>query len=158
MKFSRQEYWSGLPFPTPKDLPGPGVEPKSVLTGGFFTTGPPGKLSLLNNELPHQSSWLYLFIFFTKPCLSSRPQHWAFRNVASAVFSSSPSWLGLARTLKTLQLELSWKPCLQSMQILVFWGKSGGEACSLVPALNQVTLPFPSLSALPRSPCLSFIQ
>ena len=42
--FSRQEYWSGLPFPPPGDLPYPEVEPMSpALTGGFFTTEPPGK-------------------------------------------------------------------------------------------------------------------
>ena len=29
MGFSRQEYWSGLPFPSPKDLPNPGIEPRS---------------------------------------------------------------------------------------------------------------------------------
>ena len=29
MKFSRQEYWSGLPFPSPGDLPNPGIEPRS---------------------------------------------------------------------------------------------------------------------------------
>ena len=42
MGFSRQEYWSGLPFPTPGDLPDPGSEPTSltspVLAGEFFTT------------------------------------------------------------------------------------------------------------------------
>jgi len=40
--FSRQEYWSGLPFPPPGDLPNPGIEPISpvspALAGGFFTT------------------------------------------------------------------------------------------------------------------------
>ena len=44
MEFSRQEYWSGLPFPTPGDLPDPGIKPTSlespVLAGGFFTTEP----------------------------------------------------------------------------------------------------------------------
>ena len=30
MGFSRQEYWSGLPFPSPGDLPDPGIEPKSL--------------------------------------------------------------------------------------------------------------------------------
>ena len=30
MEFSRQEYWSGLPFPTPEDLPDPGTEPESL--------------------------------------------------------------------------------------------------------------------------------
>ena len=42
--FSRQEYWSGLLFPSPGDLLDPGVEPASpALAGGFFTTEPPGK-------------------------------------------------------------------------------------------------------------------
>ena len=44
MGFPRQEYWSGLPFPSPRDLPDPGIEPASpALAGGFFTTEPPGK-------------------------------------------------------------------------------------------------------------------
>ena len=42
--FSRQEYWSGLPFPFPGDLPDPGIEPMSpALTGGFFTSELSGK-------------------------------------------------------------------------------------------------------------------
>ena len=44
MGFSRQEYWSGLPFPPPGDLPDPGIKPASLaLAGRFFTTEPPGK-------------------------------------------------------------------------------------------------------------------
>ena len=44
MEFSRQEYWSGLPFPPPGDLPDLGIELVSpALAGGFFTTEPPGK-------------------------------------------------------------------------------------------------------------------
>ena len=44
MGLPRQEYWSGLPFPPPGDLPSPGIEPgSSALAGGFFTTEPPGK-------------------------------------------------------------------------------------------------------------------
>ena len=42
MGFPRQEYWSGLPFPTRRDLPNPGIKPMSLacptLAGGFFTT------------------------------------------------------------------------------------------------------------------------
>ena len=39
MGFSRQEYWSGLPCPSPEDLPDPGIEPGSpTLAGRFFTT------------------------------------------------------------------------------------------------------------------------
>ena len=47
MGFSRQEYWSGWPFPPLGDLPDPGIKPASpgspVLVSGFFTTEPPGK-------------------------------------------------------------------------------------------------------------------
>ena len=44
MGFSRQEYWSGLPFPLLGELPNPGIEPGSpALAGRFFTTEPPGK-------------------------------------------------------------------------------------------------------------------
>ena len=44
MGFLRQEYWSGLPFPSAGDLPDPGVETTlPALAGGFFTTEPPGK-------------------------------------------------------------------------------------------------------------------
>ena len=43
MGFSRQRYWSGLPFPSPGDLPDPGIEPMtSALAGRFFTTEPQG--------------------------------------------------------------------------------------------------------------------
>jgi len=44
MVFPRQEYWSGLPFPSPGDLSDPGIKPMSPsLAGGFFATEPPGK-------------------------------------------------------------------------------------------------------------------
>ena len=44
MGFSRQEYWSGLPFPSPGHPPDAGMKPTSpTLAGGFLTTEPPGK-------------------------------------------------------------------------------------------------------------------
>ena len=44
MGFSKQEYWRGLPFPPPGDLPKPGFEPTSpVLAGGYVTIEPPRK-------------------------------------------------------------------------------------------------------------------
>ena len=45
MGFPRQEYWNELPFPTPRNLPNPGIKPEPpALAGRFFTTQPPGKL------------------------------------------------------------------------------------------------------------------
>ena len=47
MGFPRQEYWSGLPFPSPGDLPNSGIEPASFMSSALasrvFTTEPPGK-------------------------------------------------------------------------------------------------------------------
>ena len=48
MGFLRQEYWSGLSFPSPGDLLGSGIKPASpALAGGFFTTEPQGKPILI---------------------------------------------------------------------------------------------------------------
>ena len=48
MGFSRQEYWSGLPFPSPGDLPDPGIEPRSLtLEADTLTSEPPGKTTLI---------------------------------------------------------------------------------------------------------------
>ena len=45
MGFSRQEYWSGFPFPIPGDLPDPGIKPGSpVLQADALLSEPPGKL------------------------------------------------------------------------------------------------------------------
>ena len=49
-EFSRQEYQSGLPFPAPGNISNPGIKTVSptspAVAGRFFTTGPPGKLSV----------------------------------------------------------------------------------------------------------------
>ena len=51
MGFPRQKYWSGLPVPSTGDLPNPGIKPICLaspeLAGSFFTTKPPGKLTLI---------------------------------------------------------------------------------------------------------------
>ena len=55
MGFPRQEYWSGLPFPTPGGLLDSGIEPTCLaspaLVGRFFTTVPPGKLPISENTM-----------------------------------------------------------------------------------------------------------
>ena len=60
MGFSRQEYWSSLPFPTPRDLPYLGIEPESLasppLADGFFTTEPLGKPKYMHIQKKFQYS------------------------------------------------------------------------------------------------------
>ena len=59
--FSRQEYWSGLPFPAPGDIPNPRVECVSpvfpALAGKFFATVPPGRP--LNPVSPPSTQWAH---------------------------------------------------------------------------------------------------
>ena len=50
MEFSRQEYWSGLPFPSPGYLPDPGIKPgSSVLQADALPSEPPGNKAVLDN-------------------------------------------------------------------------------------------------------------
>ena len=67
LKFSSQEYWSGLPFPNPDDLPDSGTEPTSPvspdLTGGFFTTKPSEKTNKNNNNDKKFQTDSYILMF-----------------------------------------------------------------------------------------------
>ena len=64
MGFLRQEYWNGLPFPPPGDLPNSGIEPTSLasptLAGGFLPTVPPGKPK--NKWHLHKTTQFYMLI------------------------------------------------------------------------------------------------
>ena len=59
MEFSRQEYWSGLPFPSPGDLPDPGIKSRSpALQAESLLSDSPGKpLSVLRDETKQYASW-----------------------------------------------------------------------------------------------------
>ena len=58
MGFSRQEYWSGLPFPSPESLPDPGIEPGTLaLQADSLLSEPPGKLEF-NSQILLQISLL----------------------------------------------------------------------------------------------------
>ena len=65
MGFSRQEYWSGLTYLPPGDLPNPGIEPTSLmssaLVGGFFTTSATWEAPILTRAFGFLS---YFFLFF----------------------------------------------------------------------------------------------
>ena len=75
MGFSRQEYQSGVPFPTPGDLPDPGVELTSTafpaLAGGFLTNGATWKCKSLNHVQLYATPWTIESMEF------SRPKYWS---------------------------------------------------------------------------------
>ena len=64
MGFSRQEYWSWLPFPSPGDLPDPGIKPRSpALQADALTSEPPGISHL---TWPWINSWLFTQTYFSR--------------------------------------------------------------------------------------------
>ena len=76
MGFSRQEYWSGLPFPSPGNLSDPGIEPMSLtspaLAGRFFTTSATEKQDLEDLEKNFwRPEWTSSFLWFEKLLLRS---------------------------------------------------------------------------------------
>ena len=50
MGFSRQEYWNGLPFPSPGDLPDPGIEPRSPTLQADIVTSEPSGNTKINSK------------------------------------------------------------------------------------------------------------
>ena len=84
MGFPWQEYWCGLSFPSPGDLPNPGIEPTSpVLAGRFFTTEPPGSPLLTISSLQSLSRVQLFVTSWTAACQ------------ASLSITNSRSWLKL---------------------------------------------------------------
>ena len=83
--FSGQEYWSGLPWPPPGDLPNPGIEPGSVasptLAGRFFTTSGTWEISedilfniycwFINYKLTANSTRIYVWMMLSNICIFS---------------------------------------------------------------------------------------
>ena len=74
MEFSRQEYWSGMPFPPPGDLSDSGIEPvfpaSSALAGGFFTT-----------SSTWETPWYNLLAFKIFSFLKSSDAAWCLRQL-----------------------------------------------------------------------------
>ena len=98
MGFSRQEYWCGLPFPPPGDLPDPGIEPASLvspaLVGGFFTTR-------ATWEAPSNNIYLYkIAVGFVTPCRQS------FWNIAQLTINTQKSL-----TVRRMCWENFWWDC-----------------------------------------------
>ena len=75
MGFSRQEYWSGLPFPTTGDLPKSGIKPTSpaslALASRFFTAEPPG--NVMHHSGSNISLLLLLLSRFSRVRLCATP-------------------------------------------------------------------------------------
>ena len=109
MGFSRQEYWSGLPFSSPGDLPDPGVEPGSpAFQADALTSEPPGKPIIVSGEL--------LFIFWS---FSQSQLFPTFFSIPQAPSPPSPSSLPAGDLASHLTEEIAALgrevPCVPTM-------------------------------------------
>ena len=107
MGFSRQEYWSGLPFPSPGDLPDPGIEPRSpALQADTLTSEPPGK--------PQRNFRSYQLVFFklsfTECLLYAR--YYSYLNHLLKLFWKLPN--SLVRFALLILSHSSWGGCWDS--------------------------------------------
>ena len=91
MRFSRQEYWSGLPFPSPEDLPNPGIEPGfPALQVDALLSEPPGKPFCKQKGTKKKQQMELLPTFRTFPsCILS---HWNLTGIPETHFSIPSSW------------------------------------------------------------------
>ena len=73
MEFSRQEYWSGLPFPSPGDLSDPGIEPRSpALQAGALPSEPPEKSNMKQACNPTEK-WQKPLMIMSQKCIIKEP-------------------------------------------------------------------------------------
>ena len=121
MGFPRQEHWSGLPFPSLRNLPHSGIEPASpvspALTGGFFTTVPPWN--------PICGSWPCCLVTVTSDS-SATPWAVATRLLCPWDFPGKNTGVGYHFLLQGIYLTQGLKPglvhCRQTLYLLSHQG------------------------------------
>ena len=139
MGFSRQEYWTGLPFPPPGDLSDPGNEStSSALTGGFFTTGSP--------EKPNSYFFDILCPIPFSLGLAGTMDIW----ILKQFFFKGSSWQtvtwpytcvkSLQKSLKTYTKQGAWLPDWVAKQEAPLWQKSMDMQDSSVWRRHNLTL------------------
>ena len=128
MGFSRQEYWSGLPFPSPGDLPYPGIEPGSpALQADSLLPESPGKsqVSVLKTDTPRGK--------FTCPIYMQISRVWLGPNsISSTTFTVNlvliiqlnpymPGTMSALHALCHLMLKTTWRVLLLSFPFYRWW-------------------------------------
>ena len=108
MEFSRQEYWSGLPCPSPGDLPDPGIELASLasppLAGGFFTTSATWEARKeYSKEENTKQSWVTLKISCLCTDLGGQWYLFSFTNVQLSVHRR---WQCLKKIVLVLDVKI----------------------------------------------------
>ena len=173
MRFPRQGYWCGLPFPSPGDLPNPGIEPMSPpLAGGFFTTEPLGKANFSSARSLIVSSqilitWLSFFFFFFFTCTATATAAAAkslqscptlCNPIDSLLSGSSVSGILQARTLEWVAISFSnawkWKVKVKSLSHVQLLATSWTAAYQAPPSMGYSRQEYWSGVPLPSLLCL----
>ena len=100
MEFSRQKYWSGLPFSSPGNLPNPGIEPRSsTLQADSLQSEPPGKPNkLLTDSLTYFSAYISVlcscFSFYLEVLPTSLNKHLLISRLYSKNKRKERKWVG----------------------------------------------------------------
>ena len=125
MGFSRQEYWSGLPFPSPGDLSNPGIEPWSpALQADALPSKPPGKSCSIPGSGRHPGEGIgyplqYSWAFLVAQLVKNLPAMWE-TWVQSLVWEDP-----LEKRKSTHSSILAWRiPCTEELGRLQSWGGS----------------------------------
>ena len=160
MEFSRQEYWSGLPFPSPGYHPNPGMEPRSpVLQVDSLLPEPPGKPYGHRQQIPHNRSFLcFISPFLPNPLRSTFcPHHsqmllWGFSALILVICFQNSFVESLFETFSffgSYDFTLSWFPSIFLADFSVSF-----EDCSAHPSITVSPgfcplVPFITLHILP---------
>ena len=109
MGFSRPEYWSGQPFPSPGDLPNPGIEPRSpALQGDSLPAEPPGKPRKLEGRLKQSVRLLLLGV--GSPHVNTRLQMQMVHSCRQDHPCVLHPWIRFSRTVNVLGKVLDTVP------------------------------------------------
>ena len=128
MGFSRQEYWRGLPFPSPGDLPDPGIKPRSpALQADALPSEPPGKpysfriwtnfvvttLFNFHGILVLWSIQAYQWWIYFMKTIAFKIQIWCFKNWEHTVFPGGSVIKNLPAMQKMWTWSLGWENSLE---------------------------------------------
>ena len=142
MGFFRQEYWSELPFPSPEDLPDPGIKPTSpvapALQADSISTEPPGKPSLMTRQMQIKTIMRHYLIPSKWPSSKSTKnkwwigcgEKWTLLHCWWECKLVQPLWKTLWRFLKKLKLELPYDPAIPLLGIYLEKSLIGKDTCT----------------------------
>ena len=124
MGFSRQEYWSGLPFPSPGDLPYPGTEPRSpTLEADTLTSEPPGKPWCLNYNYS----------------VSKAKEGFASGSVVKNLLAIQETWFLSLGWEDPLEEEMATQSSIRSGEILWMEESGGPHTCLVTKSRTRVS-------------------